>query len=263
VAGQRTFVFGDVHGMIGLLKGLLLKAGVLERTGDGVYRRIEGFQVISIGDLVDGREFTAWSDRRLLERAPDWIDRIVVGNHELGFLGGLGFDSQWDDNEKSLRRRLRELASTGMIVPAFYEGETLITHAGLSSYFPYETAADAAAAITEAWHTERGGLLISGVGKDRWGDDVTGGVCWLDWRMARNPRFDQIVGHTPSGGVQSDSYVNGVRHLNIDVHGKSGRHLAGVFLENGKVTETVFYERVCDFDELDDEEMRPLLSRLQ
>jgi hypothetical protein len=192
-------------------------------------------------------------DRATLVRAQEWLDGSLVGNHELGFLGGPRFNSQWDDQAGSLARVLGLLCEDGFYTAARAEAGTLICHAGLSIYFSYETATEAAAAIETAFVAERAGLLISGIGKERGGRDPVGGICWLNWEDERNPRFNQLVGHTPCHGDVVTAAGTG--HLNIDVGGKFGLRLAGVFLEDGRVVETVVYERPYDEDDLDYEEI--------
>lgn len=261
---SSVFVFGDVHGQIGLLKGLLLKAGLLERIGETAQfrrcgRRDLAARVISIGDLVDGRQFFDWADRRLLEVAPEWMDCALVGNHELSFLGGLEFSGIWDDEAHSLRRRLVELEQAGFYVPALVEGRTLLTHAGLSSSFPYESAVAALQGILACWRSERAEMLVSGCSDQygRGGIDPAGGICWLDWGEQRNPRFSQIVGHSILDLPEPSQLElgEGIVHTNLDLGGKHGKRLAGVFLEDGRITNAVVFERECDEDDLDWEEM--------
>lgn len=245
---MSTFVFGDVHGRLDALESLLLDAEIIDADGDRIDTETE---VVSVGDLMNVTLGDLSGDSACLARVGSWVDKALVGNHEGPFalkyhpeFGGYHCDG-------ALFQRYRSLMFEGKIVPALLVGDTLVTHAGVSAYFGFETAEEAYDAITDVWanygalvrdetkffwgETEIPKyLLLDGIGRRRGGTLPFGGILWNDFDTEPlSQRFSQVFGHTPQphGPVVTEWYGSGYFHLNIDKSAKSGLAAAGVWLD--------------------------------
>lgn len=261
---METFVIPDLHGKPDALRALLLKAGVIN---DNDQRINLDDKVVSIGDLLSGAYKDIAGDHESLRLADLWIDQLIVGNHEVEYLlpgRGMIFNGYYPDRD--LIDAYKQRHYSGMAVPCLLVGETLLSHAGVHHYFDFETAREAYDEINEIWgdffqpslyddldeddmyeYTFRDYALskhhlISGVPKDRGGLDPLGGIIWGAWEESKNPKFNQILGHTPiSGGPVLIEYKQaGTFTLNIDAGAKMDLPPAGVWLdEYGLVTKYV------------------------
>lgn len=252
----------------------MLKAGLIDADGN---RKDNYNQVVSIGDLLSGALRDVEGDKESLALSDTWIDKLIVGNHEVEYLmpGGAmvfrGYHPNYD-----LIQAYKALWRNGKVVPSMVVGETLLSHAGVHHYFDFESAAEAHAEIGLVWRSmlspDLGGpdydlddeewqwpdtscrrytfsnypldkqILIKGVPKERGGLDPLGGIIWSAWEEQKNPKFNQILGHTPiSGGPVLVEYKQaGTFTLNIDAGAKQGLPPAGVWLdEHGLVVEYV------------------------
>lgn len=208
---MRTVIIGDLHGD---LKGLL---AVLEATGaidDGANRRRET-RVIQLGDFIHGGsrqpiranvhdELCAWA-------VFDLCDVALIGNHELPHMwpeaGFPHFNGQGPISER-LRHLLHKMHKAERLVPALAHDGWLLTHAGTVAGFINECDDAAAAARTLCHHfvrrleRDRPMWIFDGVGYQRGGRGLHGGIFWADWSeliawSESSPILPQIVGHTP------------------------------------------------------------------
>lgn len=189
---MRALVVPDLHGRWWLAQGLLEEAGVVDRHG----KRTDWTDVcvIQLGDLANCVAADRDIDLRLLGHAEEWFDVLIVGNHEHPYFGGPIFTGFFDIPE--IREAVRKLHWCG----CFRIGETLITHAGITSSLALpQNARQAEAAINEAWASDPGRHpFFAQIGVTRGGWAGQGGLLWSDWAEKRELRgFSQIHGHTP------------------------------------------------------------------
>lgn len=239
---MKTFVVGDVHGKPDLVECLLTDAGVLDVEGN----RVPGVRSIQVGDLANCVADDRDGDLECLDRAASWFDVVLVGNHEHPYFGGPAFSGFRHLPEVAERLRLLELA--GVYQPAALVGETLITHAGATPDWGWESAEEAYDAIAAAWLESPNALVFSRIGQYRGGGHMLGGILWSDIREPKSGEFRQVIGHTPldelvvsyaDGDEQKDSWL--LRH--VDWGGKHFHRLAGIWLdEHGDYIETASYE---------------------
>lgn len=245
----KEFVVGDVHGNVDLLRNLLIRAGILNGAG----KRVDhDTRVIQIGDLCNCVVESRDGDMACLDAAPDWLDVVLVGNHEYPYFGGPKFSGFFDFPE--VGDKLKTLAKSGLIQPCVYLEGTLVTHAGVSidhAYHGYSTAFDAMTSIENAWFYSRAtDPVLTDIGYARGGCARFGGILWSDRHEPKNRSFPQIVGHTPLDAVTVDLDHNNPIHY-IDVGGKNASRLAGVWVEGGKVTRTITTS-ISDAAEIED-----------
>lgn len=209
---SRTIVIvGDVHGNLALLSECLERLGVVENK-----RRKFNGMLLSIGDLIDGRE---GSDVPCFQYGRDIFDKIICGNHEAAYIGGPKFDGMPVRDEISGELR-RAMWSEQLCVGVQMEN-WLFTHAGIRTMQtdPGEVFAE----LSERWYTHCGrpnmaDQTLFGIDHFRGGSSPMGGVMWGDWknRFAKPTSFKQVVGHTPLGNPESDQND---KIYNIDVAG--------------------------------------------
>lgn len=260
---MRTFVVPDIHGRYESLEALLKTAGVLSASGErepaiefvakGAW---EQYQVISIGDLANATLTDQNGDERCLLKAREWFDKLVLGNHESGYLfDNMGFNGYYP--APHLRSLYNSLRNEDRVVPAVLINNTLLTHAGVHKYFEFDTAEEAYNAINDVWDRYRElsdnwdekfyfgpnieipkALLLDAVAGARGGSAPFGGILWSDWDERKNDRFSQIVGHTPkkNGPILHRYIGTGMFTLNIDCGAKKGLTPYGVWLtEDGDI----------------------------
>jgi hypothetical protein len=246
---KPVFVVGDVHGNYELVVGLLLKAGILENHGRlGVLRR-SSVKVVQIGDLANCVGESRDDDLYCLTNARRWFDLVLVGNHEHPYFGGPKFSGFFPFPE--IREPLLRLERQGFVRPTFRVGNILVTHAGVGTQWDMPSATSAQARLVSAWRNDPASPMFSSIGAARGGWSSTGGVLWADRGEPKEPRFDQIVGHTPQDMVHADLHgAEGTATWYVDLGGGKGRgRLAGIWIRDGKIAETVTFDATEDFDD--------------
>lgn len=201
-----TVVISDVHSDLPGLRRTLERLGLVDADG----RRCDGgrHRLISIGDLVDGRDE---HDLATLEYGRGVFDRVICGNHEAALLGGPTFRGLFMP-EPEIRRVLEQMARSEQLTIAEVAGDTLITHAGVSdAWFDDASASDVAAALEDSWYAflgnrddQDGRLFAIDAARSRTGGPA-GGALWGDWGKLvgqERPRFSQIVGHSAVGAPE-------------------------------------------------------------
>jgi|SRR5581483_8109348 len=194
------------------------------------------------GDLIDGC-FNREGDLMCLAYAPKWFDGICVGNHEYSFMGGIDFGGM-RSHDRELQLGLLRLEAAGVYRPTFLVDNYLLVHGGLHPYWGYHSEKQANEAIEYLWEDAK--LEISDVeifdniggvrgSSKKW---QAGGIFWNDWDELRSKRINQIVGHSTrfNGPIREDFPDYGSTHWNIDVGGKTGDCLGGVYIENCNTT---------------------------
>lgn len=214
-------VISDVHGNIELLQNTLQRLNI---TDSNNVRTNPEYKLVSVGDLIDGREAT---DFNTLEFGDQIFDHIICGNHEAAFLGGPTFDMQREVPE--LTHGLRRMLWTQRLDAAIEEQGVLISHAGYNHTNPQQ----AAQKIQEEWlnHCQREdptNKLLFAIDRFRGGMSHKGGVMWESWKnKVIESQGVQIVGHTPLG--ESEKTKNS---YNIDL---TGNRLGIAIIKQGQI----------------------------
>lgn len=136
-------------------------------------------------------------DLKCLQKVGDWIDVLLMGNHEIPYFDRNNLWSKFHWN-KEVAEELYRIEEEGKLKPAILCGETLISHAGWDkSNHPYiDTAKGAYESIIDRLSTEGwSNRYFSVIGHNRGGRSPHGGILWEDFNDLRSP-FLQIVGHT-------------------------------------------------------------------
>lgn len=198
---MNTLIIPDLHGSIYAFTDLLLRAGVMDKSG----ARLRGWHVIQVGDLCnmapEGQPFRGFYsyDVACIELAKTFIDEQLVGNHEVFFTHGRPV-GQWNGMAPTIKGTLRERALNELKwKAATVVNGTLITHAG----FNRETAArfldnepDPNVVAKELNKALLFGEPLPAI-------DSVDGMLWLrpHNRIDKRAPWPQIVGHTPIPGA--------------------------------------------------------------
>ena len=162
-AERPTFVVGDVHARLDVLRRLLRDAGLID--GSGRWRGQDA-RLWLVGDLVD-RGPDGIGTIELVQRLQQEGDvHCLLGNHELLLLaawrfpdvttvvpGGM-FRRLWELNggvERDLERLTPDHVEWMTLLPVLaLEGETLLIHADAGAYLRYGDSIDAVNACVRA-----------------------------------------------------------------------------------------------------------------
>jgi hypothetical protein len=238
---SQLFVVPDVHGNFDSLEMLLEDAGIV-RDGKRVNREL---RVVCLGDLANCvRDRNGYDseedDLACLSTVGDWIDKLLVGNHEHPHFGGPSFHGFHPS--EAVGNRLRELNEQNLLGAAVHHEDILLTHAGLSQHWGRmlnspKTAAAASERLREFWHRDPNETFFSAIGCARGGWEREGGVLWSDYDEPKYSQFRQLIGHTPGPVVRT--FGPGPSYC-IDLGGGKmkqpwGSRLAGAFLDNGNI----------------------------
>jgi calcineurin-like phosphoesterase family protein len=243
----KHLVIGDVHGYFGNLREFLIQEGAIDANNRRINK--DTLKVYCTGDLIDGH-YNREGDLMLLAMAEEWFDAVCIGNHEWAFCGG----EDWGGarkRDRDLILGINHLIDKGVYVPSVEVEGHLLVHGGVAARWEFESAKAADKAIRFMWDMAKAEdspvPLFDWIGPERmgkWGNE-TGGIFWLDWAEYRNPRFNQVVGHStnPGGPVSTKYPPFKTIHWNIDVGGKTGTCLGGVVIENGHATPVFWGKR--------------------
>ena len=234
---MQHIILPDLHGQTDVVKPALELLGAL---ADG--KRVEGFTITQVGDLIDGSGTSKHADWDALDLVHDGtIDTFLVGNHEYPFLRGTSGAGTWAGYRYNpiTRDKLRALLDAGRLRAATAIEGTLLTHAGLVPEFAekygLESAQDAADTIEALWQEDPSLPIFKRIGQARGGFAETGGVLWSDFDEKRCLRFSQVHGHSPYMTPYAKWASDGSRRfaLNIDTGmGKGGKVLGGALIDD-------------------------------
>lgn len=196
------YIISDTHGNIEGLERALFKARITDALGRRQMPRNN--TVISIGDLANCVGNSVMGDHECLSLVGSVIDYLIVGNHEMGYFDPENYFSGFRYHE-GIHRTLRELHENDLVIPAWLEGDTLISHAGVSkSMLAGRFDSDAITVyerIKDHWNAHNyKHSFFSSIGHCRGGRQSCGGILWCDFHMEFQPTsFPQIVGHSSRG----------------------------------------------------------------
>jgi calcineurin-like phosphoesterase family protein len=213
-------VIGDVHGRADVLWALLRALGAVDARG----RRVGGFWIVQLGDLLDRRADPA-ENLATARLAAISLDVVLAGNHEVRLLR---------ESSRTYGAALATLASRGWPHAAAACGEWLVTHAGVHPKLACRLpagAADCAEELNDRWHRRGPGQppepAFDWIGPSRGGDAPCGGIFWthpIEWSGRDRLPWGQIVGHAP----QAEPRLLRGRRWAIDVGARAGRLAAVV-----------------------------------
>ncbi len=196
---MKYVIISDVHGQYKALKQALIDAGVLNEEGKRYTDADNRCFTISVGDLANCAGNKEERDVKCLQKVGDWIDVLLMGNHEYGYFNKFGCFNGFEFDQR-VKDEILRIDAEKRLKPSFLAKDILISHAGWDkSLHPYiDNAKDAHNYIQERFGYEGwNSRIFSAVGKTRGGprEPKHGGILWEDFNDLRSP-FPQIVGHT-------------------------------------------------------------------
>jgi Calcineurin-like phosphoesterase len=213
---RRLFAISDIHGDIEALREAMSNAGLLVyKRGRGWVKKTDAY-VVQVGDLANSVKESVKGDLACLERVGDWIDLMLVGNHEIPHFDPSNTFSGFHP-EASVSEKLWEIYDRGLIAPTYRtQNGILISHAGVTRQQLSRTADHEI--LLGHWRNRNFGLrILQDCGRARYGSAEYGGILWCDFDKEFEPtEFPQIVGHT-TGNLRHKG-----NSLCIDTKGRTG-----------------------------------------
>jgi hypothetical protein len=185
-----TGIVGDIH----------LRDTELATTLAGPLADCE--RIIASGDFLDRGPA---DPAELLHTLLDSGVELLVGNHELAYLGGPRFSGMMEDRCVPVAKDLRGLVLDGKLKAAAVCGDVLVVHAGISHGFWKRNLQQSCAddPVKIALHLNK--VLLRAVARGDFADPIFGalrdderGPFWADLEsdLTKLPPFRQAVGHT-------------------------------------------------------------------
>lgn len=230
---SRCFAVADAHGNWSAVEGLLADEGLIEIEDDSVRRVAQDVLLVQLGDLMNCVYESVDNDLNAMREAVQLFDVLLPGNHEFPYWpGGLDYrfsGFHWDQRLKDL---IIEYES--FYRPAVAWGNTLLSHAGLSSEYDgqFESASDAERWLDLQWGNLPTAPVFSNIGSSRGGRHRKGGILWSDWSEGKCKDFNQLVGHSVGDDVRRREHPSkGTVATCIDLGAKrAGSKIAGAWV---------------------------------
>ncbi len=191
---KEIVAIGDIHG---------------RKQWQNIVKNATGKRIVFLGDYVDPYDTIEAAElidnlKEIIEFKKQNPDRVVLllGNHDMhyiyeDFTKGTRYDNTLADVITQVFNENRDLFQF-----AYQEGDTVFTHAGISSdWFCEDFKGDKTRDIAEQLNNPTADQLraMFQVGISRWGKDMNGGIFWADKsETAHNPLYGihQVVGHS-------------------------------------------------------------------
>lgn len=244
---RPVFVISDVHGKYYLIKALLEKAGVKERSGISV----------QLGDLGHhGTTVDPHADQRCFHLLRDGvIDVGLWGNHDRAIVDRKHvFSGYSPGTAQVLLELVDELERKRRLKMAYAAHGWLITHAGLHpQYESIVTGQHGDVEGVAGWLNNPdnyGSQVHNAISWTRGGGSAYGGILWRDIEEPLSDAVPQVFGH-------SASPIHEIRGEKdhwwcIDVGGRPSLHdpaadcLAGIWLPSQEVVRVGPNDRIYD-----------------
>jgi hypothetical protein len=237
---MKTLILPDVHGDLDMAAGLLRQVGALNESWERVQR--DELRTVQLGDLCNCVGQSVVDDARCLDHVEEWFDVYLVGNHEHPYFGGPPFAGFWRD--PVLAHRFAMLNATGLIRPCVVIDGVLVSHAGVTPEWGFDSAQDAEHYLNRWWASDAAHApAFAAIGESRGGWTRHGGILWSDWSEPKAKNLRQIVGHTVGAAVRRVEHGPDSWAICLDLGG--GKHstvLAGALVDDGQV-DIVFFDR--------------------
>ncbi len=218
---MRTLILPDVHDRVSQAQAII--------------QSVAHDQLILLGDFFDDWGTGIEEATATAAQVKVWLNdpkvTCLLGNHDMSY--GWSFLNDrfrcsgfTEDKFIAINKLLLDEDWQKFKTHAWLNGDTnpwLVTHAGFHPSFltgPEVTGRDQIdAQCQEAWNNLNLGVRhpLLGAGFTRWGDQLAGGLCWLDWHDEFQPiqGVNQLVGHTCGKTVRS-MVVPGSRNVCLD-----------------------------------------------
>lgn len=258
-----TFVFGDCHGHLDRLEGLLKLTGLIYLGDDGKYKRTKDkaeVEIVQLGDLghfgMDrGHNFydhptvkSPTEDWLCYELARDVIDVVLWGNHDRAVISNQHHFGGYVPPIPETFRVMQEMMDSGKLRLAHSKHGFFFTHAGLHKQWkicrvPEEWKSDPAV-LAEVWNAfdklpvgeqvqavgyESLAIMTNVIGGHRGGGSPYGGILWRDAGESLYDGFRQIFGHSSKDKVRQYNTKAGASYC-IDVGNADNGKLVGMWL---------------------------------
>lgn len=191
------YIVSDIHGRIEELEEALTTNGIIKNG-----KRHTTEPVWQIGDLINAVQSSVDLDLECLAIVPEWIDNVIVGNHEMPYFDPANtFAGFYRHSE--IGYVMDQMMDAGLFHPYMDWCGTLVTHAGITqsqlNFGTGTTVEEVQAKLEKEWEAKNyPHALFSDVGRIRYGPNEYGGILWCDFDEEFIPcDFPQIVGHTP------------------------------------------------------------------
>lgn len=239
---KDTLVIGDVHGHFDRLLALLVQEGIVdpateERTNFDV-------EVVQLGDLGHfGKGGTPTGDRLCYEKADDWFDVVLWGNHDRAVIDRRHAFTGFESPPETTHYLMALLAKTGKLRFAHTAHGFLLTHAGLADYWTTPECSRTSRVVLGAVDgvvdkiersAEENALSVNAVGRGRNGTAPVGGTLWRHHPDEKLANMRQVFGHTRGDKVRT--FWNGAgKSYCIDIGSPHNGKLAGLWLPTEQV----------------------------
>lgn len=229
-------VIPDIHGRQDALAEILVHAGVAQDNGRGDLKRTEGRCVVQLGDLancvrgidMETKETLQAQDVACLSSVGEFIDVMLVGNHEHPYFGGpqfSGFGFDWD-----VYHELHRIWEDDRLYVSFDANGVLLTHAGMHPNAFHAVGGDTPATVhtqlEHKWEHDPCDKVFSAISPARGGWNHFGSILWRDAKEEIHTGFPQVFGHSVGERVRSSNDMGGDKPHNpwwcIDVG--TGKH---------------------------------------
>jgi hypothetical protein len=249
LSAKPTLVVGDVHGHIGLLRGLLAAEGIIDP--DTGIRRRDDCEVVQLGDMTEMRgtaQRPRVDDLACLQLAASGaVDIMLWGNHDRAAFDSLHEFTGFQMPGPSELELLGVMRHRGSLRFAHAAHGALLTHAGLHPAYAHDltcrTAEQAAAKINTYKRKAHGPMIptVDAVSRRRSGGFDAGGILWRDHDEPLAGTWPQIYGHSTADAPRLTGDGNG---LCVDTV-KAGGALTGVWLPSLQMV-SVSYRGLAD-----------------
>jgi hypothetical protein len=230
-----TLVIGDVHGHYDRMLALLQQEGIVDENENRINHDV---RVIQLGDLGHfGKTGSHTGDYLLYEKAEEWFDTLLYGNHDLAVVDPRCSFNGYDPGDFKAAKIMKELSEKHFIKLCASAHGFLITHAGLHPNYEFNIKGGIGNFV-EMVNLYPPNNLVFDVSRERGGWDNSGGILWrhITEKLADVP---QIFGHSVGDKLKKFP-VKGMPNkwsYCIDVGTQNNGRLMGMWLPEEKVVE--------------------------
>lgn len=167
----------------------------------------DSFDISTLDQILNFKLICNWarSDPRV---------HLCIGNHDYQYLKGV--HETYSGFQKLMQFDIREVleANIDIIQPVYLDGDTLISHAGITKTYMSQNMLLHPLDINRSFKQDRSVLRFDGW--DSYGDDYTQGCLWVRPNSLLLDKIDgykQIVGHTYQYRINT---TDGITFIDVD-----------------------------------------------